>query len=84
MAKGIVLEDANTRYVLCAIDWCEITNGSELTLRRKIAAAGTDPLRVAVQTVHQHAAPYADSDAHKLLDQSPDPPCISVTSFWRI
>jgi hypothetical protein len=74
-AKGIVLEDGTTRYVLCAIDWCEITNGSELTFRRKLAAAaGTDPSRVAIQTVHQHAAPYADSDAHKLLDQAPDPP----------
>ena len=75
LAKGIVIEAGNTRYVLCAIDWCEIANGSELTFRRKIAAAAdTDPLRVAVQTVHQHAAPYADSDAHKLLDMAPDPP----------
>ena len=75
LAKGIVLEAGNTRYVLCAIDWCEITNGSELVFRRKIAAgAGTDSSRVAIQTVHQHAAPYADSDAHKLLDKAPNPP----------
>jgi len=73
LAKGIVLEDGNTRYVLCAIDWCENNNGSELAFRRKIAAAGTDPLRVAVQTVHQHTAVWADSDANKLLDKAPNP-----------
>jgi len=74
-AKGIVLDDGQARYVLCGFDWCEITNGSELTFRRKIAAgAGTDSSRVAIQTVHQHAAPYADSDAHRLLDKAPNPP----------
>jgi len=75
LAKGLVLEDANTRYVLCAIDWCKLSNGSELTFRRKIAAAAdTDPLRVAVRTLHQHAAPGADSDTNKLLDEAPNPP----------
>ena len=75
LAKGVVLDDGQSRYVLCAIDWCEINNASELQFRRKVAAgAGTDPSRVAIQTVHQHAAPYADSDAHKLLDMAPNPP----------
>jgi hypothetical protein len=75
LAKGIVLDDGHTRCVLGAIDWCLLNNASEWFFRRKMAAAaGTDASRVAIQTVHQHAAPYADSDAHKLLDQAPDPP----------
>ena len=34
-------------------------------------AAGTDPARVAVHCVHQHTAPCADEDAHRLLDGAP-------------
>jgi hypothetical protein len=74
-AKGVVLEDGTDRYVLCAIDWCEISNANHLDFQERIAAAaGTVPERVAVQCVHQHAAPYADADAHRLLDQAPAPP----------
>ncbi len=74
-AKGVVLEDGADRCVLCAVDWCEIADASHLLFQEKIAAAArTDPSRVAVQCVHQHAAPYADGDAHRLLDQAPDPP----------
>jgi hypothetical protein len=68
LAKGIVLEAAGQRYVLCALDWCELCNGSHEALRNKIAAAaGTETAHVAVQCVHQHTAPYVDSDAQTLL-----------------
>ena len=68
LAKGIVLEAGGQRYVLCALDWCELCNGSYEALRNKIAAAaGTTPAHVAVQTVHQHTAPLVDMDAQKLL-----------------
>jgi hypothetical protein len=68
LAKGIVLEAGADRYVLCAVDWCELTNGTHEALRRKLAAAaGTDAARVAVQCVHQHTAPLVDVDAQKLL-----------------
>src|ERR1035437_3167168 len=74
LAKGIVLEDGTNRYVLCAIDWCLLANDSELSFRKALAtAAGTDPVRVAVQCIHQHAAPYADEGAHRLLDAAPTP-----------
>jgi len=67
-AKGIVLEAAGQRYVLCALDWCELCNGSHETMRNMIAtAAGTEPGRVAVQCVHQHTAPLVDMDAQKLM-----------------
>ena len=75
LAKGIVLEDGANRYVLCALDWCLLANDTELSFRQALAAAaGTDPARVAVQCLHQHAAPYADEGAHRLLDAAPTPP----------
>ena len=49
-AKGIVLDDGAARYVLCAVDWCVLGNGTHLLWRRKVAErAGTDVSRVAVQ-----------------------------------
>ncbi|HWQ54474.1 MAG TPA: hypothetical protein VN442_12390 [Bryobacteraceae bacterium] len=57
-AKGIVLDDGRTRYVICAMDWCTLGNDAELIFRTRLAqAAGTDPSQVALQMVHQHAAP---------------------------
>jgi len=68
LAKGIVLQAGAKRYVLCAVDWCELCNASHEALRGKIAAAaGTDAACVAVQCVHQHTAPLMDIDAQKLL-----------------
>jgi hypothetical protein len=81
LAKGIVLEDGTNRYVVCALDWCLLANDSELSFRKALAAAaGTDPARVAVQCIHQHAAPYADEVAQRLLDALPSPlPHLSLT-----
>jgi len=74
-AKGIVLDDGSHRYVLCAVDWCTLSNSTHLLFRRKVAAAaGTDVSRVAVQTVHQHTAPSVNGDAQELLQREKDPP----------
>jgi hypothetical protein len=74
LAKGIVLEDGTNRMVLCGIDWCLLGNESERSFRQSLAAAaGTDPSRVAVQCLHQHAAPYADEGAFRLLETAPAP-----------
>lgn len=74
-AKGVVLDDGSARYVLCAVDWCVLCNGTHMLWQRKVAeGAGTDVSRVAVQCVHQHTAPVADGDAQKLLDAQPSPP----------
>ena len=71
LAKGIVLQSGDRRYVLCAIDWCELNNGSHDAMQEAIAeAAGTQPCYVAVQTVHQHTAPLVDMDAQKLLAEA--------------
>ncbi|MFO7906411.1 MAG: hypothetical protein R6U98_27390 [Pirellulaceae bacterium] len=75
LAKGIVLDDGETRYVICAVDWCEICNGAHEMVRETIAAAvGSAPERVAVQCVHQHTAPMAVLDAQRILDTTNDSP----------
>jgi hypothetical protein len=75
LAKGIVLDDGGRRYVLCAVDWCELCNSTHLLFRRKMAeAAGTETSRVAVHTIHQHTAPMGDGDAFRLMDGIENPP----------
>ncbi len=76
-AKGLVLDDGRTRCVVCALDWCTLSNGSHGLFRRKLAqAAGVDPQFVAVHCVHQHTAPSVDGDAQRLLDTQPEAPKI--------
>jgi len=68
LAKGIVLQSGDGRYVICAMDICKISNASHLSLRRKLAvAAGTNVSRVAVQSVHQHSASRIDVGARNML-----------------
>ena len=83
LAKGVIIEDAGGRSVLCAVDYCEFCNGVYDLYRRRVAeAAGTTLDRVAVQTVHQHTAPLVDSDAIRLLEQVDQPPVHpSIASF---
>jgi hypothetical protein len=84
LAKGIVLDDGHRRYVLCAVDWCELCNSTHTLFRRKMAdAAGTDASRVAVQTIHQHTAPMGDADAFRLLEQVADPPPHLPPAFFE-
>jgi hypothetical protein len=75
LAKGIVLDDGGQRYVLCAIDWCELQDSSHLMFRQKMAeAAGADPTHVAVHTVHQHTAPMVNLGVSRLLAHVENPP----------
>jgi len=74
-AKGIVLDDGLRRYVLCAIDWCGLSNSSYELFRRKLAAgAGTETSCVAIHCVHQHTGPLVDADAQRLLKATDKPP----------
>jgi hypothetical protein len=69
-AKGVVVEDQGRRHVLCAVDWCLMSNSTHDLFRRKLAeAAGADTSRVAVHTVHQHTAPRVDDELQQLLDR---------------
>jgi hypothetical protein len=67
-AKGVVLDDGRARYVLCAVDWCGIGGAAYDLFRDRIAAAaGIGAGNVALQSVHQHTAPYVDGDGYRLL-----------------
>jgi len=82
-ALGLVLMGAGAPVVLCAIDWCGIRNDAHLAWRKALAeAAHTTPDRVAVQCVHPHNAPFADTGAQKLLDAVPGaPPSLNMKFF---
>ena len=55
--------------VFVSVDWCEIRNESYDAWRAELgAAAGTDPERVLVTTIHQHDAPVVDIQAQRLLE----------------
>ncbi|WP_422930438.1 hypothetical protein [Singulisphaera sp. PoT] len=69
-AKGFVLLGAGKPIVVAAIDWCEIRNDAYERWREALAeAAGTEPARVVVTSLHQHDTPIADLTAEHLLDQ---------------
>jgi hypothetical protein len=71
-ALGVVLLGEGAPVVLCAVDWCGICNEAHLAWRERLAkAAHTTPDRVAVHTVHQHNAPFADLTAQQLISQQP-------------
>ena len=67
-AVGVVIYGADRPVVLCAVDWCEISNRSHVMWRESIAvAAGTDADHVAVQTTHPHCTPWPDDEAQGLV-----------------
>jgi hypothetical protein len=81
-AKGVVLADGKTCYVLCVFDYCELRNGAHDLFRRKIAdAAGVNELHVAVHCVHQHDAPLYDVDAEKIMGLVESPPHVCDLPF---
>lgn len=66
-ARGIVLCGAGDPIVLCAVDWIGIGNESHDAFREVLArAAGTQPERVAVHTLHQHDAPGCDFTTERI------------------
>ncbi len=74
LALGVVILCDDKPVVLCAVDWCEIRAGDHVHWREVLAhAAGTTPERVAVQSLHQHNAPIADTASHELLGGIPSP-----------
>ena len=74
-ALGVVLLGCGAPVVLCAVDWCGIRNDAHKAWVEALAkAAHTTPERVAVQCVHPHNAPFADTKAEKLLRAIPGAP----------
>ncbi len=73
-ADGVVLLGMGEPVVLCAVDWCGIRNDAHLAWRQALAkATHTVAANVAVQTVHPHNAPFADTEAEKLIEKAPKP-----------
>jgi hypothetical protein len=66
--RGVVLIGKGSPVVLCAVDWIDIANNGQVEFRIALAnAAGTDPKRVAVHTLHQHDAPFCDFSTDEAL-----------------
>ncbi|MCC7377120.1 MAG: hypothetical protein IT581_20835 [Verrucomicrobiales bacterium] len=83
-ARGIVILGAGQPIVLAAVDWIGIGNEGHDVFRETLAkAAGTDPTRVAVHTLHQHDAPDCDFGAEKILKDSGVDPLSYQGDFAR-
>ncbi|MCD6048674.1 MAG: Alpha/beta hydrolase family protein [Verrucomicrobia bacterium] len=68
LARGCVLLGGDKPVVFVSVDWCEIRNDAYERWRTVLAeAAGTDPARVLVTSIHQHEAPVVDLSAEKIL-----------------
>ncbi len=82
--KGVIIADGNRRYVICSLDWCGIGSSVHDLFRAKIVhAVRTNPAFVAVQSVHQHAAPYVDGDANTMLRRLGRPPGLMSEKFLQ-
>ena len=67
-ALGVVLTGDGPPVVLCALDWCELSNRSHARWRETLAvAAGTTPDRVAVHCTHAHCTPWPDEEADAIV-----------------
>jgi hypothetical protein len=82
---GVVLLGAGAPVVLAAVDWCGIRNDANFVWRKALAeAAHTIPDNVAVHCVHPHNAPFADTEAEKLIESVPGaPPSLDLKFFER-
>ncbi len=84
LARGVVLSDGKTRYVLCALDWCELRTGAHDLFRKKLAnAAQVNELQVEVHCIHQHDAPLYDVNGELLLAWQPSPVRMADLQFLR-
>jgi hypothetical protein len=83
-ALGVVLLGGEAPVVLCAVDWTGILNEAHRHWRKQLAAAAhTTPERVAVQTVHQHNAPFADLTAQKLVSEQKKLPSVMQLPWFE-
>ena len=84
LAKGVILSDGETRYALCAFDYCELRTGAHDLFRRKIAdALQVNELQVEVHCIHQHDAPFYDADADALMQLMPSPALSGDVQFME-
>jgi len=90
LAKGLVLESASLRYVLCTVDWCGLGGYVHDRFRTALADAVRGEVQgVVVHAVHQHTAPYAEGGGYQVMVREGDPPLILSGRFvevvtWRV
>ena len=83
-AIGFVLRGAGEPIVVCAVDWTGILNTAHTQWRTVLAqAAGTSPERVAVQTVHQHNAPFVCLESEATVQKQGDLPHTVFVDFHK-
>ena len=83
-AIGMVLLGAGQPIVLCAVDWTGLLNEAHIRWREALAeAVGTTADRVAVQSVHQHNAPFACLRAERIVAAQGDLPHIVDVGFFE-
>jgi hypothetical protein len=71
--------------VVCAVDWVGIRNDAHLAWRQALArAAHTVPENIALQCVHPHNAPFADTEAERLLRAARAPSSLDMKFFNRV
>jgi hypothetical protein len=84
-ALGVVLLGMGRPVVLCAVDWVALRNDAHLAWRQALArAAHTVPDNVAVQCVHPHNAPFADTGAERLLEAVKGPKSLDLKFFDKV
>jgi hypothetical protein len=81
-ALGVVLLGGAKPVVLCAVDWTGIRNEAFRTWRAALAeAAHTTPEHVSLHCVHPHNAPFADTEAQKLIAAAKAPISLDLKYF---
>jgi hypothetical protein len=79
---GVVLLGEGKPVVLAALDWTGLRNEAYRSWRAALAeAAHTVPENVALHCVHPHNAPFADTEAQKLLAANDGPPLMDLAYF---
>ena len=82
LARGILLQDAETSCVICTLDWMEVHNESYDFLREQIGeAAGVDASHVALHCLHQHTAPAISTAAQRLQLGETDPRRVATAEY---
>src|SRR5579863_2107656 len=82
LAKGVVISDGNTKYVISSLDYCELRTGAHDLFRRCIAnALGVNELQIEVHCIHPHDAPFYDTQAEILADMVSSPPHTTDLDF---
>lgn len=83
-AIGFVLLGAGAPIVVCSIDWTGILNSAHVDFREVLAdAAHTSPDQVAIQSVHQHNAPFVCLESEKYVSAQKDLPHVVELNFWN-